>query len=322
MNTNEIQTELNTLAAHDGGVLQLLSNQVYEVESTLKIPSNVNVIGGFNTVFQPTVSTDNMILLMNVVNSTLSGFSIISNGAKIKLSTYICVYGRCAKDTIKDINMIGDDAGAINIGLLVQTDNRDPNNILIANHNTITGNVTTKLNLGCYAEGIDLCKFSNNDFSYANENYWKNSGMIIGNSTNCTISHNYFNHNLGQGIYLSGCRNCAIESNIVQYNQNSGIHVRFFGDPSNPVKDQYNRYVGNDCSYNGTLNHCHGIHFQEHVSYNTITGNTCCNNSADGIRLQFASCENNVVTGNVCTGNPDTAIECEGENLVEHNILR
>jgi len=320
-----IQSYIDSLSRKGGGIYQLLQNYVYNIEKTLIIPPNVTLSGDYGTMFSAVSSLDNMVLFKNVSSSGIRDIIITTASPMVKIDKAICVYGNCKNIGIKNIKTYrGMIPSAFNIGISVQVDDRNKDNILRPEDITVSFNSIKKCNLACYMDGVGTSTIEYNNFSDSSENInFKHSGMIICRGDNCRILFNFMNNNAGHGLYLSGCKYNMVLGNMITMNNNAGIHVRYFGDPNKPVKDEFNIITSNNCSYNGQdlVVKGNGIHIQEHTSENTITNNICCFNTADGIRLHGVGAEDNVVIGNVAKGNHDGDIISENPNVVENNIV-
>ena len=133
----------------------------------------------------------------------------------------------------------------------------------------------------------------------------KDNVSIRGNG-NATILERMFNSSEQEGVITltsrSGCKiaNLQIEGNktIYTYSSNRGIQLN---------SSSNNTVTGNTCN-----NNSRGIQLNSSSNNNTVTGNTCNNNSY-GIYLNSSS-NNNTVTGNTCNNNIDNGIHLNSSN--------
>jgi parallel beta-helix repeat protein len=112
----------------------------------------------------------------------------------------------------------------------------------------------------------------------------------------------------------SGCKiqNMQIDGNKAAYTRsyNYGIYLSSSSD---------NTITGNTCNNNSS----NGIRFDS-SNDNTITGNTCNNNSGNGIRFDSSS-NDNTVTGNTCNNNNYSGIylySSSSNNTIIGNICK
>ena len=123
----------------------------------------------------------------------------------------------------------------------------------------------------------------------------KDNVSIVGNG-DATILKRMFNSSTTEGVITlisrSGCKiaNLQIDGNKGSYTSvnNNGIYL--YSSSSNTV-------TGNTCN-----NNSYGIFLSNSSNNNAVTGNNCNNNNSYGICLNSLS-NNNTVTGNTCNSN-------------------
>jgi parallel beta-helix repeat protein len=122
----------------------------------------------------------------------------------------------------------------------------------------------------------------------------KDNVSIRGNG-NATILKRMFNSSVKEGVITltgrSGCKiaNLQIDGNKASYTVSNNAGIGLYSSSNNTV-------TGNTCN-----NNSYGIYLYSSSNNNTVTGNTC-NNNIYGIYL-YSSSNNNTVTGNTCNNN-------------------
>ena len=130
-------------------------------------------------------------------------------------------------------------------------------------------------------------------------NVAKDNVSIVGNG-NATILKRMYDSSTGEGVITltsrSGCKiaNLQVDGNKTSYTSSNNYGI-YLGSSSN------NTVTGNTCNNNSN----DGIRLYS-SSNNTVTGNTC-NNTVTGIYL-YSSSNNNTVTGNTCNNNSNYGI--------------
>ena len=138
-------------------------------------------------------------------------------------------------------------------------------------------------------------------------------GIVVGHSSNITISNNTCSENRGAGILLYSSSDCTLEGNTVEKNHN-GIWLRESSDCTilnNSCSENSWAGIYLSSSSNGTSannvceNNYIGIHLTD-SSGCTIKNNTCSENSRSGI--SFWDSSNCTITNNSCSENRWTGI--------------
>ncbi|MCK4266884.1 MAG: right-handed parallel beta-helix repeat-containing protein [Thermoplasmata archaeon] len=123
--------------------------------------------------------------------------------------------------------------------------------------------------------------------------YYYDSGLIMYNTQNGSITNNVVNSNSYDGIFLVySSNNNDIENNTVLYNINIGIYT---------YSSQFNNIMNNIAS-----NNVRGITLS-YSSNTTVTNNNVSSNDLTGIDL-FQACEYNVLTNNTISLNADCGV--------------
>jgi len=183
-----------------------------------------------------------------------------------------------------------------------------------SDNNTLTGNTSQ----GNTQHGILVDAGDNNTIT-ANTSQGNsyNGTYVSGASTNNTITGNTIQVNTRHGIEIAAASvNNTVTGNTVSDNDAAGTTyhgIYIYASNENVV-------TGNQCDVNGL----HGIYIFE-SDYCTVTGNGCHNqNTGDGINITGDGTHNadfNTVTGNVCTGNAANGVEVVGAGDANENIV-
>ena len=325
----EIQDAIDSIALKSE-IIQIISNM--NIDTTIDIDGGGDYIikgGGIGTV----LTTVGDIPCFNVTSAKsciLKDFKIDASSLTITTTEIIDINeGSDNRVIVENINIQGD--GTNGHGITIHS-----NNCIIRN-NDIT-DIYNGIGLDSSSNNvisnnfIDNCNYYGIRSQTSNNNKYdgnicKNNainGMLIKGNNN-SISGNKCNNNTSSGIYIYGSYNILI-GNICNSNGTQGIE----NDQSS-----YGTIVGNTCNnnigngiliYNCTTivvvgnecyNNCEGYAFNAagiglapNADYCTVSGNICGNNTnttggvdGHGIRVQAATCDNNIISSNVLYGN-------------------
>ena len=118
------------------------------------------------------------------------------------------------------------------------------------------------------------------------------SNILVGHSSNITITNNTCSSNGSKGIYLSSSSYNTLENNLCSSNNNDGITL---------WRSNYNTLKNNSCSSNNN----DGIYLYS-SSYNTLDNNSCSSNNNNGIYLSYSNY--NTLDNNSCSSNNNDGI--------------
>jgi hypothetical protein len=302
----EIQIALNDIGANHGGDL-ILNSGVYEVDSTITIPSFTRIICKGDVEFLPVQSIDTLFFMNGVECAGINGGRIIPNGA------FTIGNGAFIYSDSHDCSIDGMYIDSANIGILVHS---FPSGGCPSN-NFISRNVTHNCNTGYYEQKAIGTRITDNTFSYSTQ-----IGLLAECSEHSRLSRNICDYNGAHGTYLSGCQEFTLDCEHNCYDGMSGLHVRYAMLNGVLLPDTGHTIIGGQYSYNGQSPQSgNGIHIQEWSTHITVIGTVCRGNKSDGIRIHLEGATKNLVSGNICYENIDGQIIDENAgNIVVHNL--
>ena len=335
--TESIQTAIDKVIYMGGGIVEIESGTFNDGVDVY--PLNINdggaglflkIIGIGDSTIIDSNADSTVFNITNIGKLVLEDFKIDANDLTTPAKEIISITETNNNPVIIErITIVGD--GVNGYGIAIHSDN------CIMRNNTIN-NVYYGISLDSVANNIisdnfiDSCNHrgiysqTSNNNKY-NGNICENNGdigiLIHGNNNN--VSGNKCNNNTSSGIYLYGSYNTLI-GNICNSNTIHGIE----NDQSS-----YGTIVGNTCNNNigcgiftnncttviivgnECYNNCEGyvlnaggIWLAPSVDYCNVSGNVCGNNTnttggvdGHGIRIQAATCDNNIISSNVLYGN-------------------
>jgi len=117
-------------------------------------------------------------------------------------------------------------------------------------------------------------------------------GILVGHSSNITLTNNTCDSNNWNGIYLYNSSDCTLGNNTCSSNNNSGIYLYLLGSSNTISKNTCN-------SNNG-----HGVYL--HRSSDSTFENNTCNSNNNGIYVRDSS--DCALVNNTCNSNNGSAI--------------
>jgi len=200
----------------------------------------------------------------------------------------IYCYGQCANNSISYNTCRDCNSASITVSLE-------------CDHNTISFNTcTTPGEAGMQI--MSQCNFNTISNNNCSGNYY---GIFLASSNNNTMSNNNCSGNVN-GIFLSSSNDNTISGNICGTNS-YGIFL---------LSSSNNAVSNNNCSGNN-----YGIFGQTNCSNNTVSYNTCKENTGIGIYF-ISNCDYNVFSYNTCMNPWHGGLEIENYcdfNIISHN---
>lgn len=309
-----IQAAIDYANSKGGGTI-FIEHGIYEIETALKIYSNIKICGEyFGTVLKPSGS-NNVISCTGTAGAELENITIeallIGNDDKtVAVGEHGIYASYCGKAQTTGLPNGGYDASTVGkdkinkIGVIIKD---------------------------CWLQGnrLEGILLSNSDNCKAIENvaFYNSNGAVRTNFCKNALIANNIAQNALWGIAIHNTNNSILSGNIVQ-NSTAGITLHdnsqnnaVIGNTAQNCGNESSGsagagiglYANNNSIVGNTVQNIFGDGIASRKGNNhTITGNTVQNNKFIGIRLTDS--HNNAITGNTCQNNTGGGIKLETSN--------